>query len=157
MQLQLTTKRRHTKTHCAQGHLFSQANLYVRKNGKWMCKACSRIRKAAHLRSQGIAPRPPIEDRIAAKIQQSETCWIWQGLINNNGYGVTGIGQRKIYVHRWMYERFKGAIPPKLEIDHLCRIPRCVRPDHLEAVSHRDNMARGILIHDERGRWCRPE
>jgi hypothetical protein len=38
----------------------------------------------------------------------------------------------------------KGAIPDGLELDHLCRNPSCVNPDHLEAVTHQVNMSRAV-------------
>ncbi len=39
---------------------------------------------------------------------------------------------------------FKGPIPEGLELDHLCRVRHCVNPDHLEAVTHRENIRRGL-------------
>jgi len=36
-----------------------------------------------------------------------------------------------------------GEIPEGLQIDHLCRVPACVRPDHLEVVTPRINVWRG--------------
>ena len=44
--------------------------------------------------------------------------------------------------HRFSYERAKGVIPEGLELDHLCRNPACVNPDHLEAVSGHENVRR---------------
>lgn len=46
--------------------------------------------------------------------------------------------------HRMAYEHFKGPIPDGLYIDHLCRVRCCVNPDHLEAVSNRENILRGV-------------
>ena len=46
------------------------------------------------------------------------------------------------YGHRASYVAFHGPIPDGTEIDHLCRETRCVNPDHLEAVSHRENVLR---------------
>jgi len=46
--------------------------------------------------------------------------------------------------HRLTYEALVGPIPPGLVIDHLCRVPECVNPDHLEPVTHAENLARGI-------------
>jgi len=46
--------------------------------------------------------------------------------------------------HRFAYEALRGPIPDGLQIDHLCRVPRCVNPDHLEAVDNRTNTLRGI-------------
>jgi hypothetical protein len=50
---------------------------------------------------------------------------------------------KKVLVHRWFYEQANGPIPDGLELDHLCRNPRCCNPAHLEAVTHAENMARG--------------
>lgn len=65
-------------------------------------------------------------------------CWVWTGHVNSNGYGKAS-GQ---YVHRLSYVAAKGEIPTGTEIDHLCRNRRCFNPNHLEAVTHRENMAR---------------
>jgi hypothetical protein len=44
--------------------------------------------------------------------------------------------------HRLYYEITKGAIPAGLELDHKCRVRCCVNPDHLEPVTHTENMRR---------------
>ena len=50
---------------------------------------------------------------------------------------------RDYRAYRWAYEHFIGPIPDGFTIDHLCRVTRCVRPDHLEAVSLKVNIMRG--------------
>lgn len=69
----------------------------------------------------------------------SSPCWIWQLAKDQWGYGRVGGG----LAHRLMYEERNGPIPDGLEIDHLCRQPSCVNPDHLEPVLHLENVRRG--------------
>lgn len=73
----------------------------------------------------------------------STPCWLWSKPLEYNGYGKVMVRKRRVWAHRAMWEQTNGPIPEGLELDHLCRIPSCVRPDHLEAVTHQENMRRG--------------
>jgi hypothetical protein len=75
-------------------------------------------------------------------------CWLWFGADagSRKGYGEFWSGAKKVAAHRWAYEHFVGPIPDGLTIDHLCRTPSCVNPDHLEPVSLRENIRRGESI-----------
>lgn len=48
--------------------------------------------------------------------------------------------------HRVSFEHYKHPIPQGLTLDHLCRVTRCVNPDHLEPVTQRENLLRGLTI-----------
>lgn len=86
-----------------------------------------------------------IKDRLLARVEvDREGCWLWLGYVGiRNGYGSFGAGK---LAHRVAYEAFVGAIPPGLQIDHLCKVRRCVNPDHLEAVTQRENLLRGDTV-----------
>jgi len=72
-------------------------------------------------------------------------CWKWISTVNDKGYGVfTPKTNQSIAAHRYSYQIFKGIIPAGLIIDHLCRNPGCVNPEHLEVVTYRENEMRGI-------------
>lgn len=79
-----------------------------------------------------------------AKVDKSggpTACWLWQGYINDKGYGLFGKGVR---AHRIAYEHINGPIEKPLILDHLCRVRHCVNPSHLEAVTHQTNILRGL-------------
>ena len=72
-------------------------------------------------------------------------CWLWIGSVNENGYGTVGRWrgpQRR--AHRAFYELLVGPIPDGLDLDHLCRVRRCVNPAHLEPVTRSENLRRSV-------------
>ncbi len=83
-------------------------------------------------------------DRLLAKVSPEPTsgCWLWTGAVNNKGYGQMGgyTRKRNVFAHREAFKHYKGPIPVGLELDHKCRNTYCVNPDHLEAVTHAENM-----------------
>ena len=80
------------------------------------------------------------------KVEKSSTCWIWTGLLNNDGYGEFGYDGKVVMAHRFSYELVKGKIPDNTELDHLCRNRACVNPEHLEPTTHQVNLLRGDTI-----------
>jgi hypothetical protein len=87
-----------------------------------------------------------LPDRIRKKIQfgPPEECWPWIGAKRVSGYGKLRMGGKEFYAHRVIYELLIGPIPKGLQIDHLCRNRACVSPYHLEIVTPKMNIQRGI-------------
>lgn len=92
-------------------------------------------------------------------------CWLWTGFLNENGYAMYAYkrGEKSIQrrAHRLAFVLWKGPIPGGLEPDHLCRVRCCVNPDHLEAVTRRENVLRGargrLVTHCPQGHEYTPE
>ena len=83
--------------------------------------------------------------QYVAKSNPTE-CWQWKGGTTGRGYGSFWDGARYTGAHRIAYSFAKGPIPEGLQIDHLCRNKLCVNPAHLEAVTQKVNVLRGIGI-----------
>lgn len=92
-----------------------------------------------------MARRITPEQSFDAKAERSpDGCWLWTGYIDAKGYGVLGIGGKRLSkAHRFSYERFVGPIPAGKCLDHLCRVRHCVNPVHLEPVTNQENVIRG--------------
>ncbi len=71
-------------------------------------------------------------------------CWLWNGGLNEDGYGTTTLNSRTMGAHRAVTLILTGSVGP--ELDHLCRTRNCVNPSHMESVTHRVNVLRGLGI-----------
>jgi hypothetical protein len=89
-----------------------------------------------------------LPQQLAGKLHVDDNgCWIWTGALSV-GYGhyqPSGTKKRKL-VHRGVYELLVGPIPPRFDCDHLCRVPACCNPEHIEPVTHRENIRRGYAV-----------
>ena len=98
-----------------------------------------------------IKPTKKDIDRFWKSVEKTDGCWIYKGG-KTNGYGQFSYGGRggvNTLAHRFSYMLEHGSLPPKssgLCLDHLCRRRSCVNPSHLELVSIKENVLRGIGI-----------
>jgi hypothetical protein len=96
----------------------------------------------------------PVEERFWAKVNKDGpipahrpelgSCWLWTAATDRKGYGVFRLAGKLIKAHRVAYELIIGPFPAGLLPDHCCRNHGCVNPAHLEPVTNRENMRRGI-------------
>lgn len=84
------------------------------------------------------------EDRFWTKVSKTDTCWEWLAHCNSEGYAKIRWEGKWVGAHRVSLVLAGVAIPPGYDVDHLCRNRGCVNPDHLEPVTHQENVRRGI-------------
>ena len=100
----------------------------------------------------GASLRRPVDERLWEKVQACNhgpmcpyCCWIWEGTINPNGYGIMSLyrdgKQRNILIHRLAWELVNHRhMSPSLGALHHCDTPRCCNVWHLYPGTQKDNM-----------------
>lgn len=94
-----------------------------------------------------------VADKIAvwAEPDLNSGCLLWGGTVTRDGYGQVTISNKRVYIHRVVWEESNGAIPKGFCVCHKCDTPSCINPDHLFAGSVADNMADKTLKGRARG------
>lgn len=92
-----------------------------------------------------MAKQIPLANRFWENVVRTETCWLWAGRLDKQGYGI--IPQRKndgtytpARAHRISWQLINGDIPSDKILCHKCNIRNCVNPQHLYIGTHTDNI-----------------
>lgn len=132
-------------TPCTQGH--------SNRSPSGRCRDCDkenkRKRRALGFTEAALLTEPGILELLCNSFEVDDNgCWIWIRSQNitpyGAGYGRLTYRSKEYKAHRLAYFYWKGPIPLGLVPDHLCRQTACINPDHLEAVTQRENTLRGI-------------
>ena len=107
---------------------------------------------AARLRRTGSPTETLRETTLGSfwkRVKKTDSCWWWTGERTKQGYGMLATrirptASRSKLAHRVSWELENGAIPDGHYIDHLCRNESCVNPSHLEPVTPKENVRRGL-------------
>lgn len=89
------------------------------------------------------------EEKFDDRVRRTETCWLWTGYTDpRDGYGrfKPRHNDKAELAHRLAYARWYGPVPEDMVVDHLghpFERRRCVRPEHLELITHEENTRRG--------------
>ncbi|WP_035641592.1 HNH endonuclease signature motif containing protein [Bradyrhizobium sp. ORS 375] len=96
--------------------------------------------------------REKIREKVMSRVEIVEgpldtPCHLWTGPTSGSkgrgkDYARMSLDGGTMAVHIVMYVLEHGPIPPRKQLDHRCRARRCVNPDHLEMVTHKENMRR---------------
>lgn len=118
-----------------------------RKTSKLYCeKHRGRIRRHGDPTIALKDHTPAVERwKYSYKVDEKTGCWIWQraGSVEFGGYGGISNGRGNFTAaHKFVYEQVVGPVPDGLELDHLCENKGCVNPEHLEPVTHSENVRR---------------
>lgn len=88
-------------------------------------------------------PFVPMPERFWAKVDKTDTCWLWTGAKTGDGYGEIKVSGRMVPAHRLSWTMAGGTLIEGMTLDHLCRTRACVNPAHLDQVTNKVNILRG--------------
>ena len=80
--------------------------------------------------------------RLFSKTKIVGDCLEFTSSVQTGGYGQMGVNGKIFLTHRLAYEWTIGPIPDGLELDHICKNKKCMNVDHLEPVTHQENLIR---------------
>lgn len=99
------------------------------------CVICNKPRRGTHARFLFDFWR---------HVNKTETCWLWTGRLDRDGYGQADPYWVTRRAHRVAWTLLVGKIPSKLEPDHLCEAKHCVNPAHMQIVTRAENVRRAV-------------
>lgn len=85
---------------------------------------------------------PKVDKRISP--EPNSGCWLWTGGASAGYARLRAVPGRTTLVYRLLWEDTYGPVPQGLELDHKCRVRLCVNPEHMEPVTRRENIRRGV-------------
>lgn len=139
-----------------------QAYTTSRTNGRFCSLDCrdARSRRARAL-AESQRPRPKVASprtRLRVAVEDGHPldvlatirlectvgptgCWDWSRRVSRDGYPQVMLGGRTYQVHRLSLEAHLGTSLGTQPAHHICANTKCVNPEHLQPVSHRENAA----------------
>ncbi len=105
------------------------------------------LRSKGHVKGQPLRfVRGHYPPRPGHVVDPVSGCWNYMGHLTPEGRaGGMLRGGRYVSAYVESYERLRGPVADGLVLDHVCRNPRCVNPDHMEPVTQADNARRGRM------------
>jgi len=96
-----------------------------------------------------------VEDRFWANVvpEPNSGCWLWDGPVDDFGYGRFRVDGRKERAHRLSFRMHCEPVPVGKILLHSCDVPGCVNPAHLRIGVDADNVQDKV----KRGRQARGE
>jgi hypothetical protein len=108
------------------------------KGHKWQMQERGEL---SELKVRPAFSKVPLEDRFLARVEKTDTCWLWTGGQVEGGYGCVSVNGKTQRSHRVAYELWVAPLASHSVVHHTCSVRLCVNPAHLQAVTAQENVA----------------
>ena len=117
----------------------------------WRAVMDSTQDNSANFRTPARWNSVPVPERVARRALenievQDDGCWLSRYSVASHGYAQIGWqdkGDRHVVLaHRAAWVAINGQMPMGVTLDHLCKVRRCVNPEHLRMLSNMENARR---------------
>jgi HNH endonuclease len=92
---------------------------------------------------------PKMVERFWSHVSKTDGCWPWTAGYRQQGrykHGMFALASGiTVYAHRFSYRVTYGPIG-SLRIHHTCGNGLCVRPDHLQAMTHAEHQNHHVQL-----------
>ncbi len=119
--------------------LFMKRNHFCACGSRKRPKANRCLSCAKSERTENAYSLERIADRLWSKVEKTESCWLWTGYANAEGYGLVSARGGQVLAHRMILELEGLDVPADKLVLHTCDVKRCVNPAHLFVGTHLDN------------------
>jgi hypothetical protein len=90
------------------------------------------------------SPEKAIQLRV--EIDTATGCFNWTGYKQPDGYGQIAVNGQVMMAHRFAWQMQFGKVPAGLEVNHTCLNRSCINVQHLEVITHDENIAYSVAF-----------
>ena len=136
-----------------------------REPSVWWASSAERARVWEFVINAWAGMPDDLFDALSVNTRLDGECLVWTGNTLKVGYAaITHRGERE-YAHRLVYKFCNGDLIPRLQVDHSCRVKKCLNPKHLRQATVKQNQEnlsktgrgvsgyRGVYLDRRRNAW----